>query len=192
MIHLPLPLVILAGGKSSRMGSDKALLPFGAFTTLTEFQINRLQPHFETLHVSCKDHAKFSFDASFIEDIPTYQQSSPLIALLSILEYLRTPVCVLSVDTPFVTPDVFQKLYHMMPHENSDAVIARSPFGSHPLCAIYAPSIKPTIKQMLQNDEHKIGNLLHASKTLYHDFEEDAPFFNVNHPEEYTQAKGLL
>ncbi len=192
MIHLPLPLVILAGGKSSRMGSDKALLPFGAFTTLTEFQINRLQPHFETLHVSCKDHAKFSFDASFIEDIPTYQQSSPLIALLSILEYLRTPVCVLSVDTPFVTPDVFQKLYHMMPHENSDAVIARSPFGSHPLCAIYAPSITPNIKQMLQNNEHKIGNLLHASKTLYHDFEEDAPFFNVNHPEEYTQAKGLL
>ena len=174
------------------MGSDKALLPFGAFTTLTEFQINRLQPHFETLHVSCKDHAKFSFDASFIEDIPTYQQSSPLIALLSILEYLRTPVCVLSVDTPFVTPDVFQKLYHMMPHENSDAVIARSPFGSHPLCAIYAPSITPNIKQMLQNNEHKIGNLLHASKTLYHDFEEDAPFFNVNHPEEYTQAKGLL
>ncbi len=192
MIHLPLPLVILAGGKSSRMGSDKALLPFGAFTTLTEFQINRLQPHFETLHVSCKDHAKFSFDASFIEDIPTYQQSSPLIALLSILEYLRTPVCVLSVDTPFVTPDVFQKLYHMMPHENSDAVIARSPFGSHPLCAIYAPSITPNIKQMLQNNDHKIGNLLHASKTLYHDFEEDAPFFNVNHPEEYTQAKGLL
>ena len=192
MIHLPLPLVIMAGGKSSRMGSDKALLPFGAFATLTEFQMNRLQPHFETLHVSCKSRAKFAFEASFIEDISTYQQSSPLIALLSILEYLRTPVCVLSVDTPFVTPDVFQKLYHMMPHANSDAVIARSPFGSHPLCAIYAPSITPNIKQMLQNNEHKIGNLLHASKTMYVDFEEDTPFFNVNHPEEYTQAKGLL
>ena len=166
MIHLPLPLVIMAGGKSSRMGSDKALLPFGAFATLTEFQMNRLQPHFETLHVSCKSRAKFAFEASFIEDISTYQQSSPLIALLSILEYLRTPVCVLSVDTPFVTPDVFQKLYHMMPHENSDAVIARSPFGSHPLCAIYAPSITPNIKQMLQNNDHKIGNLLHASKTM--------------------------
>lgn len=192
MIHLPLPLVILAGGKSSRMRTDKALLPFGAFATLTEFQINRLQPHFETLHVSCKNRAKFAFEASFIEDIPTYEQRSPLIALLSILEYVRTPVCVLSVDTPFVTPDMFQKLYHMMPRANNDAVIARSPFGSHPLCAIYTPSITPAIKQMLQNNDHKIGNLLHASKTIYVDFEEDAPFFNVNHPEEYTQAKGLL
>lgn len=191
MIHLPLPLVILAGGKSSRMGSDKALLPFGDFATLTQFQMHQLAPHVESLHVSCKSCEKFDFDASFIEDISTYEQNSPLIALLSILESLKRASCVLSVDTPFVSIEIFKRLYEAM-QPNTDAIVARSPFGSHPLCAIYSPSLKQTIVEMLAKNEHKIGNLLRSSNTVYVDFEEDAPFFNVNHPEEYTQAKGLL
>jgi len=34
--------IIFAGGKSSRMGRDKALLPFGGYDTLTEYQYRRL------------------------------------------------------------------------------------------------------------------------------------------------------
>lgn len=40
---LDIPCVIFAGGKSSRMGEDKALLPFGNFKTLTQYQLTRLQ-----------------------------------------------------------------------------------------------------------------------------------------------------
>lgn len=191
MIHLPLPLVIMAGGKSSRMGQDKSLLPFSTFATLTEYQLHKFQNHFDTLYISTKNKAKFDFEAFFIEDIPEYTESSPLIALLSALEYLDTPMCVLSVDTPFINPTIFETLYQSI-QPNNDAAIARSPFGSHPLCAIYKPSIKSTIQQMLEQNQHKLEHLLRISNTLYVDFEEDAPFFNVNHPEEYTQAKGLL
>ena len=111
MPFIPLPLVIVAGGKSSRMGSDKALLPFGNFKTLTQFQLHRLKPYFSSIHVSSKSKEKFDFDASFIEDSSKYSEHSPLVALLSILEFFKTPVCVLSVDTPFVTPEIFEKLY---------------------------------------------------------------------------------
>lgn len=191
MTFIPLPLVIIAGGKSSRMGSDKALLPFGGFKTLTEYQLARLQPFFESLHVSTKKREKFDFDVSFIEDNTTYQEHSPLVALLSILEYFKTPVCVLSVDTPFVTPEIFETLYQKM-REDDDAIIATSPCSSHQLCAIYKPSILDNIRILLANNEHKIRLLLNQSHTQYTPFEKDEPFLNVNHPAEYEEAKERL
>ncbi|WP_041958486.1 molybdenum cofactor guanylyltransferase [Sulfurospirillum arsenophilum] len=187
MPFIPLPLVIIAGGKSSRMGSDKALLPFGDFKTLTEFQLHRLKPYFSSLHVSAKNSAKFGFESSFIEDTTSYKEHSPLVALLSILEHLKTPVCVLSVDTPFVTPEIFQKLYENF-EEGDDAIIATSPCSSHQLCALYAPSIAEKIREQLSHNEHKIRLLLDQSHTKYIAFEDDEPFLNLNHPHEYAEA----
>jgi len=191
MTLIPLPLVIIAGGKSSRMGSDKALLPFGDFKTLTEYQLHRLKPYFSSLHISSKSRDKFDFDASFIEDSSHYNEHSPLVALLSILEHFKTPVCVLSVDTPFVSPEIFEKLYANF-EEDDDAIIAVSPCSSHQLCAIYAPSLTEKIRAQLLNNEHKIRLLLNQSKTKYITFEQDEPFLNLNHPEEYHIAQELL
>lgn len=191
MPFIPLPLVIIAGGKSSRMGSDKALLPFGNFQTLTEYQLHRLKPYFSSLHVSAKNHTKFDFEASFIDDVTTYTEHSPLVALLSILEHFKTPVCVLSVDTPFVTPEIFETLYEHF-EEGDDAIIATSPCASHQLCALYAPSIAEKIHAQLDRDEHKIRSVLRQSQTKYVQFENDDPFLNLNHPEEYEHAKERL
>ena len=105
-----LPCVIVAGGKSSRMGSDKALLPFGLFNTLTEFQIDRHKNNFLSLHVSCNTKDKFDFKIDFIEDTDEFNEYSPLIALYSILKKFSTSICVLSVDTPFVTYNIYEKL----------------------------------------------------------------------------------
>lgn len=173
------------------MGSDKALLPFGDFKTLTEYQIARLQPFFESLHVSTKKREKFDFDASFIEDIATYKEHSPLVALLSILTSVQKPVCVLSVDTPFVSPEIFQTLFQSL-EEKSDAVIAVSPSSSHPLCAIYTPSLITKIENALQHNEHKMRHLLEQSTTCYVQFGDDTPFLNLNHPEDYAHAKERL
>jgi len=63
-----IPCVIFAGGKSSRMGENKALLPFAGFETLTEYQYTRLSKIFSSVYISCKDKSIFSFDANFIED----------------------------------------------------------------------------------------------------------------------------
>ena len=136
---MDLPLVVVAGGRSSRMGSDKALLPFGLFPTLTQFQLDKHKNNFSSLHVSCKTKDKFDFYANFIEDTKEFDEYSPLIALYSILKEFKTPVCILSVDTPFVTLDVYEKLFKCK--EDFDVVIAKSPFGSHQLCAIDRKSV---------------------------------------------------
>jgi len=191
MIFVPLPLVIVAGGKSSRMGSDKALLPFGDQPTLTQYQLYRLSPYFKSIHVSAKNAEKFDFEASFINDIAAYDDHSPLVALLSILDYFNTPVCVLSVDTPFVTPTVFETLYSHL-NENVDALVATSASSSHQLCAIYTPAIKPIIASLLKNNEHKIRLVLAQARTRFIAFEDDSLFSNLNHPYEYESAKERL
>lgn len=187
---LNLPLVIVAGGRSSRMGSDKALLPFGSFASLTQFQLDKHKNNFSSLHVSCKTKDKFDFEANFIEDTTEFDEFSPLVALYSILSEFETPVCILSVDTPFVGVGVYEKLFTCK--EDFDVVIAKSSFGSHQLCAIYSPSILPILKNQIIKSDHKIRNMLNLVKTKYVDFENDDIFANLNKPEDYEKAQKQL
>jgi len=187
---LNLPCVIVAGGKSSRMGSDKSLLPFGSFATLTQFQLDIHKNNFDSLHVSCKTKDKFDFEADFIEDTTQFDEFSPLIALYSILKKFDTPVCILSVDTPFVSVEVYEKLFTCK--DDFDVVIAKSPYGSHQLCAIYSPEILPILKEQIKANNHKIRNLLDRVKTRYVDFDSDEIFLNLNHKEDYEEAKAKI
>ena len=185
-----LPCVIVAGGKSSRMGKDKALLPFGSSATLTQFQLDRLKGYFSSLYVSCKTKDKFNFDANFIEDTDEFEEFSPLVAIYSILKELKSEVCILSVDTPFVTCKTYEKLSTCK--GDFDVAIAKSSFGTHQLCAIYSPKILPILKQQLEKNNHKIKNLLNRVKTTYIEFENDMEFMNLNHKEEYEKAKEMI
>jgi molybdopterin-guanine dinucleotide biosynthesis protein A len=185
---LPLPCVIFAGGKSRRMGKDKALLPFGGFQTLTEFQLHKLSPHFKEVYISCKDREKFSFDANFIEDNPNYHDSSPLIALLSIFEQLSTDkIAVLSVDTPFFNATHFQKLLKK-DNKKASIIVAKSSNGSEPLCAIYKKEVLPTIRRLLTEKKYKMRALFENIQTQYVDFNEDEIFTNLNFQEDYQRA----
>jgi molybdopterin-guanine dinucleotide biosynthesis protein A len=96
------------------------------------------------------------------------------------------PVCILSVDTPFVSEEVYKKLFTCK--DGFDVAIARSPYGSHQLCAIYSPVILPILKKQIEDDNHKIKNMLKLVKTTYVDFEDDEIFTNLNRPEDYEKA----
>jgi len=178
-------VVIFAGGKSSRMGEDKALLPFGGYNTLTEFQYRRLSKLFEHVTISSKEH-KFDFDCVVIEDI--YEDHSPLVGIISIFETLDVEeIFILSVDAPFVESDTIEKIFSYR-ENGSDAVVAQSPSGVQPLCGLYKKSILPLAHQQLKKNNHRLGDLLRLSKTHYVKFAEDIPFTNLNYPKEYQKA----
>ena len=177
--------VIFAGGKSSRMGKDKSLLPFGNYTTLTQFQQAKLSTMFGKVYVSAKED-KFDFDCMVIEDI--YTENSPLVGIISIFETLKVEeVFILSVDAPFVQKETIERL---LAHNQTslDAIVAQSPSGVQPLCGLYKRSILPLAYAQLEKGNHKLGDLLRLANTLYLKFDEDTPFTNLNHPEEYQKA----
>ena len=187
-MKIPHPLIIFAGGKSSRMGRDKALLPFDSYPTLTEYQLARFNPYFENIYVSCKDKKKFDFHAKFIEDLDTYEDSAPYIGLISAFEQLdANTICVLSVDVPFFEAKHFQTLLNH-DSENSDAIVARSPQGTQPLCAVYKRSILPSLKILTETKMYRFSHLFEKSRITYVDFQDEAIFANLNTPDDYQKA----
>lgn len=186
------PCVIFAGGKSSRMGEDKALLPFGSFSTLSEFQLHHLSKIFKNVSISCKDKSKFHFQAHFIEDAKTSLTYAPTAGFVAIFETLKCErFFALSVDTPFVGKDVIEKLLSADTADN-DATIAKTASGMQPMCGIYHRTLAPKFEIMLQEENHKLGYLLKNAKTLFVDFEDEKPFLNLNHPHEYKEALAQL
>jgi len=188
MIHT-YSAVIFAGGKSSRMGKDKSLLPFAHYSTLSEFQQERLKPWFKKVYISAKEN-KFDFTCEYIEDKTSV--SSPLIGLLSILESIEEDeVFVLSVDAPFVDKNVIEKILNC-DNPSYDAIVAKSPSGIQPLCGLYKKSILPLIYRQAEEGNHKLQVLLELAQTNYVTFSDDLPFTNLNHPHEYEKAFNSL
>jgi len=180
--------IIFAGGQSSRMGVDKSLLPFGGFATLSAFLFHKLTPLFRRVYISAKM-PKFDFEAPLLLD--SYPQSSPLVGIVSIFEQLDIyEAFILSVDAPFVDRDVISTLFAQ--EGDYDAIVAKSPNGTQPLCGIYRRTILPKAKEFLHHDNHKLNFLLHSVNTLWVEFEEDEKFMNLNHPYEYQQALGYI
>jgi molybdopterin-guanine dinucleotide biosynthesis protein A len=182
--------IIFAGGKSSRMGRDKSLLPFGKHNTLCEYQYQRLSDIFESVHISTKE-AKFDFEAPLIYDL--YPESSPLVGLISIFETIESDECfILSVDAPFVDEQVIKRLYKQSEESLADAIIAQSPGGNQPLCGIYRRSILPYAKEFIAQENHKLNALLRRADTTFVRFGDETPFDNLNHPHEYEKALSNL
>ncbi len=181
--------VIFAGGKSSRMGEDKALLPFASYPTLTQFQQDKLSSLFDEVYISAKEN-KFDFDCRVIHD--NYPENSPLVGLISVFETLDADeVFILSVDAPFVNKETIEKLLEET-ESRFDVIVAQSPSGVQPLCGLYKRSILPLAYRQLEKENHRLGDLLRLANTRFVKFDEDAPFTNLNRPEEYQQALKTL
>ena len=186
-MRFPIPCVIFAGGKSSRMGRDKALLPFGGYPTLAEYQYRRLLPLFSRVYLSTKSE-KFPFDALLILDDEAAETFAPTAGLLGVYGTLQSDFFVLPVDTPFVDEAIMERLFEAYEEGNADAVIARTPRGAHPLCGIYTSALLPKLQEMVRSGNHRLNHLLRISRTRYVDFPDEAPFFNINTPDDYESG----
>ncbi len=184
--------VIFAGGKSSRMGEDKALLPFGGYSSLAQYQYERMKKVFLHVSISTKSVDKFSFTCKSIEDPKDTDTFAPTAGLVASFDALQVKkIFVLSVDSPFIDENIIKTLIKA-DNDSLDAVIAKTKQGIHPMCGIYHSSLHVKLQEMLQNDNHRLRELLTKSKTEYVCFEDETLFANLNHPHEYQEALARL
>lgn len=181
--------VILCGGKSSRMGEDKSLLPFASYDTLAQYQYERLLPYFKKVYLSSKQN-KFNFvdDEHIIFD--TGDVFSPMVALQTILQSCEDKkLFILTVDTPFVSIATIEKL--LKSSNNSEITIAKTQ-KLHNLCGFFHKEILYYIEELLLKDTHKIGLLLEKFNTTIVPFTDENEFLNLNKKEDYDKALSII
>src|SRR3954449_992430 len=123
---------ILAGGKSSRMGEDKAFLRVGG-RTLLEIAQQLVSGVCGKVFV-VGDRARFGSDA--IEDI--FPDSGPLGGIHAALTATKSDLnLVVAVDTPFLEPKFLRWMMHRAATTHSIVPVPRLGSGFQPLCAVY-------------------------------------------------------
>jgi len=184
------PVVILSGGKSSRMGTDKSLLPFDGYTTLIEYQYHKLQKIFKEVYISSKED---KFD--FLEDKTKLIQDdnniySPMVALKSILNRFKDSyVFIVAVDIPFLTNETIQKLYTNTKKNHYNIALPIDKNGDrHNLCGFYHTSVIKQIENLLDKDVHRIGALIQSTQSITITFNSIEEFLNLNDQETYKKV----
>jgi molybdopterin-guanine dinucleotide biosynthesis protein A len=186
---------VLAGGKSARMGSDKAFLQLGDETLLSRALKVAGAVTGEVWIVG--DAKKFAVFGRVIEDV--YHDRGPLGGIHAALSNSATELnLMLAVDLPFVGPEFLEYLLLRARESGAMVTVPRAGGGLQPLCAAYRRRFAEVAEQSLREGKNKIDSLFATVETRV--IEEDelvragfsaGMFRNLNTPEELEKAKRL-
>lgn len=181
---------VVAGGRSRRMGRDKALLPWGGSTLLGD-ALMRLRAVCPQVRILCGPETRYA-EAGLPVDVDVVADAGALAGVLTGLYGLGGAAfgLFLAVDLPLVPVTL---LRHLLLHaEGWDAVVPVSPAGPEPLCAVYRGSCRRAIEQRIAAGELKMTSFWPDVRVCEIRAPELAAFGdprsmfrNVNAPEDY-------
>lgn len=200
--------IILAGGRSSRMGCNKALLPLAGVPV-----IQKLIPEFEQITdklivVAAKEHVYDSLGYPIVSDL--FPGAGPLAGLhAGLISSLTAWNFVVACDMPFATKGVFHVLAEIAMKEEQDqndsdkvqAIIPILDGRAQPLLAAYHRSVLPSLELSLLHNELAMNRWTESLRVRYIPGEvlskvtgisQALLSFNMNRPEDYEQACQLL
>lgn len=161
-------LVILCGGDSSRMGSDKALLPFGN-CCLIEYLVHKFQPYFPKIYLSVKQKGIYSHLGLKVREISDiYLNAGPLAGVFSTLSMIdEEKAFYISIDTPFVNPELASLLLEKSDSYDICTIQRKNEVESEILSAVYSKSCITKLGKCLLLRQHSLQTAQGKCKTLY-------------------------
>jgi molybdopterin-guanine dinucleotide biosynthesis protein A len=154
---------VLAGGKSLRIGQDKAFLPWEG-RTLLERALEATQAVASRTRIVGAN-AKFEAYGSVVEDI--FVDRGPLGAIHAALSATdREFNLVLAVDLPFATPALLTYLIGRAHEAPCLATVPRLGGGWEPLCAVYRRGFAKVAEPALKRGQNAIYPLLEDGSRL--------------------------
>jgi molybdopterin-guanine dinucleotide biosynthesis protein A len=198
--------IVLAGGKSSRMGGgDKALLQLGGRLMLAHV-FERLRPQVAEIVLNANgDPGRFAaFGLPLVPD-RLDGQMGPLAGIHAGLAWAEANrpksrfVITVAADTPFFPTDLVSRLCAATDKANPTLVVARSESGVHPVFGLWPVSLAPHLEDSLRHGARKAIDFVtgHRAKEVAFPLVEIGgravdPFFNINRPEDLAEAETLL
>ena len=190
--------VLLAGGKSRRMGEDKRFLVLGE-QTLLERGLAVLRSFFQdVLVVIAQDSPPLHVDARVVQDL--VPDCGSLGGLYTGLKQAMTPcIFVVACDMPFLNRVVIAQFISR--GAAGDIVMAKLDGRLHPMHAVYGKRCLPALEQMIQARQLKIQEVvsqpsLRVEYVTERDLSSVDPsgrsFYNVNTLADLEAARSLL
>jgi molybdenum cofactor guanylyltransferase len=187
---------ILAGGKSSRMGMDKAFIVLDGSALLVRALAVARSVATDVRIVSGKpgDAAKFRSYAPVVEDV--FHDCGPLGGIDAALQASTAELnLLLAVDMPFVSGQLLRFLIARARSSISTVTVPRAGGRSQPLCAVYRRAFADVAEKALRAGRYKIDALFHNVATdsigdaeLHAAGFSASMFRNLNTPEELDEA----
>lgn len=193
--RLPMTAVILAGGKSRRLGGiDKPLISIGGQRIIDRtFQV--VSHCCREVIISSNNPQPYrKFPVAIIPDL--HPNKGALGGIYSCLEQSFFPYAlILAGDMPFISAAAIRYLWSR--HKDYDVILPKSDDGHQPLHAIYHKNCRQAIKEQLDADKLKISGFFPHVRILEILTEQHPScfgpgyFFNLNTPDDVKKAQQL-
>ena len=176
--------VILAGGKSSRMGSCKAELPWDG-KTLVEHQVNKISA-LGISDIMVSGYSRPVTGTRFVPDI--YPEKGPLGGIHACLCASKRSACfVISVDAPLFAPDEMKLLMEAHLAGDSPITVAGHCGTLEPLIGVYDSNLSDAAEEILQGTNTSVKRLLDQTGFAVCEFSDENSVRNCNTPDEYNK-----
>ncbi len=177
--------IILAGGRNSRMGADKSMLPIGG-RPMIQHVLEQLRPHFKEILISSSDADKYAFLGERVvgDEVPG---QGPLMGMASSLEASKHDLAfVIACDIPVLDADLVLKM--LREAEGYDGVVPLAD-GSlpEPLFAVYRKSVIAAAREVLSSGKRKVSEVFAQLRIKFINL--DKPVRNINTPADYEEFR---
>ena len=188
----PLHGLLLAGGKSRRMGSDKADLVVDSGLSLRDRGLQLLAPVTEEIHLSIARDDQRSYQCDTIRDLQP--GAGPLAGLEAAFQQAPEAAwLVTACDLPFLTDSVLQRLLEARdPERDATCFTSRFDGKPEPLCAIYEPSAAMPLARVLADQVRCARKFLSSLDRRELDLPDRSALDNCNRPEDLEEARIAL
>ncbi|MBK7105727.1 MAG: molybdenum cofactor guanylyltransferase [Ignavibacteriae bacterium] len=196
--------IILSGGKSKRIGSDKALLKINGITLIERIQILLKEIFNEVIIISNSPENYNFINSKIYRDI--FPGFGPLSGIHSgLINSTSENIFFISCDMPFVTKDLINFL--ILQTKSEDILIPKSHNNFQTLCAVYKKSCIPKAEELLKLASEKINengktkvklyDLINSLNTKFVEISDESFFndrliFNMNSLDDFEFVKNIL
>lgn len=178
-------LIILAGGRSERMGCDKALLPYKGQTFLNGIVNKGIRAGFKQIILSTNNPEKYKNvlkEVTFARDI--FISAGPLggihAGLLASKYYYNF---IAPCDTPLLSFNQLEEFYEKI--KGKDAAVAVCEGKIEPLLGMYSKKCTGPIECLLKDNNRKVRKIYNMVSTVYVEIKNKKELYNINTPEDY-------
>jgi molybdopterin-guanine dinucleotide biosynthesis protein A len=161
--------IILCGGRSTRMGRDKATLPFGPEAMLQRVVrlVNAVVETANIVVVAAADQSLPELPAEVAITRDDRPDRGPLEGLAAGLRALHSQVDAVyatSCDVPLLVPAFVARMFEALGEH--DVAVPREDAYHHPLAAVYRRSVLPAVERLLAADRLRPRDLFDEVRTI--------------------------